>query len=380
MITALEKEAADVDAASAANADTSGWTPERRAFRDMYQAADVGKYVVAAAEGREIRDGAEYEYNKHVLQGFTVGDIPLEMFLDRTQQVQLGPEGIAEIRTPVNEMEYRTEVTGPDASHGTPTWMARLFADSEGTYLRASYPAVGPGRHSYPIVTGTGNLGTSYARGGSETAAGGLTITDASPGRIQHSFEYSSVDELAMPGIGAYLASDIRGGLVAGLDNKTVDDLITALTAVDVTSGTTVTAAGLIAAVHQLVDGRGAFYYTDINLLSGNNDATSQTTSHERIGALIAAATFEGVFNWLGRIRASAHMTAASGGEDNIIAVKTRPSPPRLIVPVWRRAQLLRSQAAADQRAGTILLTGVMFADVILVNTDLHTQLRVETQ
>ena len=148
MVTTLEKEAADVDAASAANADTSGWTPERRAFRDMYQAADVGKYVVAAAEGREIRDGAEYEYNKHVLQGFTVGDIPLEMFLDRTQQVQLGPEGIAEIRTPVNEMEYRTEVTGPDASHGTPTWMARLFADSEGTYLRASYPAVGPGRHS----------------------------------------------------------------------------------------------------------------------------------------------------------------------------------------------------------------------------------------
>ena len=145
------------------------------------------------------------------------------------------------------------------------------------------------------------------------------------------------------------------------------------------TSGTTVTAAGLIAAVHSVVDGRAARYFGEVRLLAGNSGPSTQTTAFARIGALLSAATIDAVFTWMANIRASGHMTAASGGEDNIIAIKTGASPPRLIVPVWRRGTMLRDTGRL-QLAGTITLTGVMYADVILVNSDLHTQLRVETQ
>ena len=91
------------------------------------------------------------------------------------------------------------------------------------------YPAVGPGRHSYPIVTGVEDVGAAIARGTGETVAGGLTVVNADPERIQHSFEVARVDELQMPGIMAYIASDIRAGLIAGLDKKVIDDLLTGL-------------------------------------------------------------------------------------------------------------------------------------------------------
>ena len=120
----------------------------------------------------------------------------------------------------------------------------------------ARFPAVGPGRHSYPIVSGSTVAGV-VARDTAETPAGGLTIVNADPSRIQHSYEYAVADELQIPGVANGLADDLRASLASGLDRKVVRDLISGLTAVDVTAGTTVTAAGLIAAVHSVVDGAG---------------------------------------------------------------------------------------------------------------------------
>ena len=186
------------------------------------------------------------------------------------------------------------------------------------------------------------------ARDTAETPAGGLSIVNADPSRIQHSYEYAATDELQIPGVANGLASDLRMSLASGLDRKVVRDLISGLTAVDVTVGTTVTAAGLIAAVHNVVDGRGARYFREVLLLAGNSDVASQTTAFERIGALLSAATIDAVFTWMANIRASAHMPNASGGEDNIIAIKTGASADRLIVPVWRRGSLLRTRTRSS--------------------------------
>ena len=94
---------------------------------------------------------------------------------------------------------------------------------------------------------------------------------------------------------------------------------------------------------------------------------------------MLAATTIDAVFNWMANIRASAHMGAAAGGEDDIIAIKTGAAPARLIVPVWRRGTLLRD-AGRLQLQGAITLTGVMYTDVIVAKTDIHTLLEVETQ
>ena len=378
IIAALQTESDEAQIAVVRNVDPDGLTAAQREYRDMAQACDIAVYIRSAAQGTELRDGAEFEYNKHVLNTFGIGDYPLEMLLQASEFDDL-PAGVLErLRGDDPTVEWRTEITGVQAGSQNNTYLDRLLANSEGTYLRATYPSVGPGRHTYPVVTGTG-VAATRTRGTAETAAGGIATEDADPARIQHSYEIASVDELTMPGIGAYMASDLRNSLMAGLDNKVVDDLISALTAIDVTSGTTLTFAGMLGGVYALVDGRGARYFNEIRLLAGNTSASSQTTAFSRIGALLAAVTVDAHFSYLASIRASAHMTAASGGEDNIIAVKTGAAPPRLIVPVWRRGQLLRDTGRL-QLAGTVTLTGVMFADVILANADLHTQLRVETQ
>ena len=353
---------------------------ELKEFRDLAQSTRIGKYVTAAAEGRELREGAEFEYNKHVLNTWQVGEFPLEMLLGRDETIDMSPERFGEMRIPVNSDEHRTEITGVAATHGSPTWVDRLFADSEGAFVRATYPAVGPGRHSYPIVTGTGNLGAVIARTTAETVAGGLTVADADPERIQHSFEIAAVDELQMPGIANYLANDIRMALMAGLDNKVIDDLASGLgAAVLQTGGTTVTQATLFAAVASGIDGRKARNFNEINVLAQAATANNQTSFYEKAISFIGAADNSGAFNFFANIRASAHMAAPSGGLGTAILVGMAPSPPRLIVPVWRRAQLLRD-AGRLQLQHAITLTGVMYADVILAATDLHDHISVDTQ
>ena len=345
--------------------------PELREFRELGQRVTISDYVAAAVSERHV-DGAAAEYNQHVFGTFAQGDYPLEMLLDRDEYFDLDARTWGALVTE----EKRTQITGVASNTGNITFVDRLLASSEAAYLRAQFPAVGPGRHSYPVVSG-GSVAGVIARGTAETPSGGITIVNADPARIQHSYEYAATDELQMPGIANALASDLRMSLASGLDNKVVDDLVSALTRVAIAA--TVTTASLLAAVHGVVDGKAARYFSEVQLLAGNTGATSQTTAFERIGALLAASTIDAVFAWLASIRASAHMGAAAGGEDDIIVVKTGPAPTRLVVPVWRRGTLLRDTGRL-QLEGAITLTGVMYADVILAKTDIHTLLEVETQ
>ena len=375
LIDALNREDTEAQAAVATNADTRGWTAELREFRAIAQRTSIADYFAATIEGRGVTGSAK-EYNEHVLGAYAPGDYPLEMLLDRDELLAFDPFTWQSLKH--DSDESRAIITGIAGTHGNPTFVDRLLANSEAAYLMARSPAVGPGRHSYPIVTGS-TVAAETARDTAETPAGGLTIVNSDPSRIQHSYEYAVADELQVPGVANGLADDLRMSLASGLDRKVVRDLLSGLTAEDVTAGTTVTAAGLIAAVHSVVDGRAARYFGEVRLLAGNGVAASQTTAFERIGALLSAATIDAVFTWMANIRASAHMPNASGGEDNIIAIKTGSAATRLIVPVWRRGTLLRD-VATQQLKGNIVITGVMYADVIVVNEDIHTQLRVETQ
>ena len=191
----LRKEDVEAQALMAANTDTTGaaWTAELRELRQAAQATNIGHYMRAAETGREVTDAA-LEYKQHVLgPDAKPEEFPLEMLLDREEYFNLDSRVVEEMRA---------EVTG--AAAGTASMLSfadRLFATSDGAYLGAMYPAVGPGRHAYPIISGS-TVAASYARGATETPAGGLSIVNADPERIQHSYEYSSTDELTVPGSG----------------------------------------------------------------------------------------------------------------------------------------------------------------------------------
>ena len=375
IIEALRAEDVAAQAAMATNADTSGWTPEMREFHQLGQRTSMEAYMEAGIALRQLASGTpEHEYNAHVFGNTSnVGEYPVEMLLDRGEYFSLEAHQAAHAFEP--DAEQRTEITGVVGGAGNLTFVDRLMQSSEGAYLRGTYPVVGPGRHSYPVFTG--GIGAVIARAVAEVPAGGLSVEQADPRRIQKSYEIARADELRMPGVLAAAVPDLRMSLAAGLDNVVVDDVITELTAQDVAA--TLTTAALIAAMHGVVDGKGASFFREVRLLAGNTAASSQTTAFSRIGALLSAASVDAVFEVLASTRASAHMTAASGGEDNIIAIKTGAAPPRLIVPTWRRGEFYRDTGRL-QLQGAITVTGALYADVILAANDIHTLLRVETQ
>ena len=378
LIAAMEKEDGEAQAAMAASADTSGYTPEMREFHELGQRCSMAEYMRAGVSMRQLARGTpEHEYNTHVFgDNFNVGDYPVEMLLDRNEYFNLEAHEAKQVREP--ELEQRTEITGVVATGGNLSFVDRIFATSEGAYCRGVYPAVGPGRHSYPIVTGTGNVGAAIARGTAETVAGGLTIVNADPERIQHSFEVARSDELQMPGVMSYLMSDIRAGLIAGLDKKVIDDLLTGLgAAVALGSPTTITQATFFAHIATGVDGIGARYFNELRVLANTN--TTDTSLYSKAISFIGAADNSGAFDFFANLRASAHMLQPGAGKGHAILVKLAPSAPRLIVPTWRRAEILRDTGRL-QLQGAVTLTGALYADVIVVAKDMHDYIEVDTQ
>ena len=355
LIAALQKEDTEAQAAVATNADTSGWTHELREFRKLGQRVTIRDYVAAATEERHV-DGAAKEYNEHVFGTYAQGDYPLEMLLDRDEYFDMDSRTWGTLVTD----EKRAEITGTSATGGNLSFADRLLANSEAAYIGASFPTVGPGRHSYPIVSGTTVAGV-IARGTAETPAGGLSIQSADPERIQHSYEYAAADELQMPGIANALASDLRASLMSGLDNKVVDDAYTATAAaVSATAITRQTMAKIFGAFGHAVNGIGARDVREVRLMVAQNVyADAAALSIANVGHFFTLMPHD-------RYRASAHLENLYG-----LAYRTGSNIRRLLVPVWRRGTLLRDTGRL-QLAGTVTLTGVMYADVILVNVDQH--------
>lgn len=379
IIVAQDKEQLDVQAAMARNLDTEGWTPEKRDFRDLAQKTEFERYFRAAVQGTEIREGAEYEYNKHVFgNDWGIGDLPLEMFLDRDEHVAHDVIEHVKERYGSAEYEKRTAITGTSNAAGNLTYVDRLFADSDAAYLGTSFPAVGPGRHSFPIVSGTvASQATAVARGGQQIPAGGITIANADPESIRAAFTVANVDELVMPGIGAYLQSDIRAHLMSGLDNKVIDDAVTALSAVasaHTDDTVMITLAKLFQKFGQTVDGIAAKSVNDVRFLVGSSPAA--TSTYAVCSALVEASV--GNFFTLvphDRFRASPHFADVASDAQYAIAYRT--APPRgtrgIVSPVWRRVNLISDPFSQSDRDQTSF-RGTLYADVIVASTQQHHQ------
>ena len=381
MIAALRKEDGELQAAMAKNTNTDGWTPEAREFHELGQRTTMAEYMRAGIALRQLTPGSpEHEYNTHVFgNSFNIGDYPVEMLLDRNEYFSLEAHQAKQVMEP--DAEQRTEITGVVANGGNLTFVDRLLQGSEGAYLRASYPAVGPGRHSYPVFSGSA-AAARIARGTAETPAGGLSVANADPERIQHTYEVARSDELQMPGVLAAAVSDLRMSLVAGLDNRVVDLLIGALTHTAPAVGTTVTLALFLARWASAVNGIAARSMEEVKWLVGTvPEASMSNATYSTMMALASVSTVPGMFDLFrsDRFRGSAHINATSSTDrQSAIAIRTGAAPPRLIVPVWRRGEILRDTGRL-QLQGAITITGALYADVIVAATDVHQLHTIDT-
>ena len=361
--SALDEEDKAAQLAMATNVDTGGFTPQQRDFHNLGQRTSIVNYMQATISEQRAT-GAEAEYNDEVFgKNWQQGDYPLEMLLERGEYGGLAANAIADMQ----DEEKRTLITGVTAGSENENYIARLLADGDGAYLGASYPSVGPGRHSFPIVSGN-TVAATIARGTAEVPAGGLSIVNADPERVQHSYEINSADELQMPGLMPYMQSDLRVSLNSGLDVKVLTNLLAGLT--EVNDNTTMTLAKLFAKFGGAVDGKGAKNVNQVRILASNESYTFVSNlSIANVGTFMSLVPHD---RFLSSANMPDHGTANHG---HGIAYRTGAGAlQRLIVPVWRRGQLLRDTGRL-QLEGTITITGVMYADVIVVNGNLHQQL-----
>ena len=239
--------------------------------------------------------------------------------------------------------EKRTLITGVVAGSENESYVARLLAGGDGAYLGASYPSVGPGRHSFPIVSGS-TVAATIARGTAEVPAGGISIVNADPARVQHSYEINSADELQMAGLMPYMQSDLRASLTSGLDVKVLTDLLSGLT--EVNDNTTMTLAKLLAKFGGAVDGKGAKNVNQVRILASNESYTFVSALNiANVGTFMSLVPHD---RFLASSNMPDHGTANHG---HGIAYRTGAGAlQRLIVPVWRRGQLLRDTGQAPAR------------------------------
>ena len=116
------------------------------------------------------------------------------------------------------------------------------------------------------------------------------------------------------------------------------------------------------------VDGIHAYDWTQVRLLVGTE------TYHHALPLTIANIGIG--FNMLpaDRFRASSHIPAAVGDDQNAVAYRIGSGmPPRLYAPVWRGMSLIRD-IYTGRREGKVGLTAAMFTNVQLTNQDTHKQ------
>lgn len=364
LIEELTREDVETQAAMASHVDTDGWTPELREFRDLAQRVTIVDYVDSVISNNGQVRGAAAEYNQHVFGALgKPGDYPIEMLLDREEKVAFDGHTLKLWQT--DNGEERTVITGPTGTHGMPSFVDRILAMSEGAFMGTMFPAVGPGPHAFPIVTGN-TVAATIARGTAETPAGGVTINDVLPERVQHSYEIDSGDELRLPGVFGYMARDLRMSLQAGVDNKVIDAIRAGLTTTPPAGATLETLAAFMTRWGGVVNGRGARTIEDIRALLSTAHAT--TDAYNFIYGL-SIANVGHAFTLLphGRIRGSAHLPAASGDNGTVLFYGMAGGG-GVYAPVWRRGQLLRDTGRL-QREGQVTITGVAYTNVVVADS-----------
>ena len=382
IVEATDREEQEGTIATAARVvDEAALTPELRELREVAQRVGIADYLMAARDGRPVT-GAGAEYNQHVFGHNAAGDVPVEILADREDMIAYGAREWKDIK----ESEFRASLTGTGVNPGASTsYVSQLFAMSEGAFCGASFPAVGVGDHSAIRFSARARReATSPATQRNPPRQGPWTINTATNRRLQWSTEINTEDENRIPNIAGGLVGHMRMGIMEILDDYVITQLRSGLTA-PAASTTTETLSLFLARVGGIIDGFAARNVGDVR---GLLNSVPETAGGVSVMSLLSGSSLAsgGSHFWeLPRLsdplyfRGSAHLPAVTSGDlGDAIFIKTGMGVNlnRLIVPIWRRASMLRGTSVGQRRA-RITYTVAMFSAVELTATDQHEQRRL---
>ena len=354
---ATEQEDRDAQAAIRRDADTDGWDPELREQQQLLSRVSLMDVLRAATTdtfpGPETPFG---EYRSHILAPSPEdrpGTFPLELLLPREGRMEMLPD---ELRA-VTVLAANTNVNQASVA-------ARIFGNGDAAYIGGRFVPASGAAATFPVITST-TLGVSIADGTDETiAAGTIALKRLVPLRIQRALEWYEREFLEGTGFEAALSTDLIQSIGAGLDNIAVDTTISELTAPTAPT-TDADLADFIAAYAKAVDAKAARSIEEVRLLVGTRVYGHAFTTS--VASIVTA------YQLLPRDRFRASANIANAADSHAIAYRTGQGPSRLVIPVWRRAQLLRDPFTAAA-GGIMRLWATMYANAGLLDEATHQQ------
>ena len=361
----VREEAERMEAADPIGSDT----PENREVNGLYHRARLTRMVAAIGDGREP-DGAEAEFRAAVFPDGARDprSVPLHLFLPLD-------EGDIEVRA-----DTATTVAADGGIRVTRPIAARVFARTEAAYLGANFVSVGAGRQRFPYVSAGASL--TYRDEGTpvDAQAGRITTEDVDP--LEASMSYlvgtSSMLRFADGELEASLRSDARMAIEDGVDQtviqgraagtgftgsiKGLEGELSAVTA----AAATVTAGDVLQAYADRVDGKYAYVWSDSRLLvrhevygKANFLAIGGASGERLLVDILGPANF----------RASARLSAPSGGVSDAISYAPMNDRADFLVPSWLDvATIVDPYSYAG--SGQVKLTFTLAHNVLMLRND----------
>ena len=268
---AVKVEAAEAQAA-AQETRMDGERPETREFNDLYHRATLGRYLDTIQQGRKV-DGAELEFRQAVFGNaqskYEDRAVPIHMLLPYDEQMEV-------------RVDAATTVAADSAVVQTRPILDRIFARGNAAFVGATYESVGAGQVRYPFMSAGATLVYADESVQVDSAAGTITIADASPTEATLAYKWGLTASLQFTGneLESALRRDANLAINDGMDTTVISGravsgsvLTKAITGLygGLTPATNATAdvtlALLMQAIAGRIDGQYAFSWRDIRML-----------------------------------------------------------------------------------------------------------------
>lgn len=340
-------------AAIAAEPDTETRTEgnEERELRALTERASLGN-IVTAALAQQATEGAELELQQHFSLG--VNQVPVAL------------------------LEQRAVTPAPtDVGTSQASIIPYVFPRAAAAYLNVGQPTVPAGERLYPYIATPATVHAPAKNDAAADTTGSFETLTLEPKRLQAEFFYAQEDRARFAGMDSALRMNLSAALSDALDNKIINQFFAA--AGGLADPADPTAVAAFATYKQLpydqIDGRYASVAGDVRFLVG-----SATYKHAANVYRTNNSDESGLDAWQrvsGGVRVSAHVPAAAGNVQGMLARLNGGASMDAVAPVWDGIEILNDPYTKSAN-GQIRLVATMLYNVGIVRADAYKRLEVK--
>ena len=318
--------------------DTVVVNSEKRELVDLERRSNVGEFVGAVLEGRQI-DGTLRELQQ--AHGLNANQLPVELLRG-------------------SELEERAVTPAPgEVGQTQNAIIPYVFPTSVAAFLGISMPTVAVGESVYSVLTSALAVETPAKDAVTTETTGAFSADVLTPARLQASFFYNVEDRARLAGMDAALRMNISDGLMSALDKQVVSGTNGLLTGTNLpnhnVSAITAYDDYLNNFAYGRVDGVYADGVDDLKIVMGQ-------ATYGHAGSVYRSGTqdttaLDKLMNATSGVRASAHVPAVSGMTQNaVIRLGMRMD---AVSPVWQGVTFINDEVTKAAN-GQVVLTGIM--------------------